>query len=461
MIGAKTRLFYRRMSRVPRHMTRHKPRHPVLSPVSSPVPPGAGHVDAVAANGHLLAPKCCELSLCDARCAGAIGTQHAMPGHLGAVPRHDHSHRTGRSHVDVLRHVAVGHDAASRDPVDRIEYALGEHGHLTGHAPQVTGTVRNMRILVIGGTSFVGRHMAQSAIDRGHDVTWFNRGKPNPDVLPQAERLTGDRNSDLSALDGRSWDATIDVCAYVPKQVRTLLESHGTRSGHVVFVSTISVFPDETPELYTEDSPLREPAWDDELVMEKYGELKVACEQVAQELAADRLLTIRPGYVVGPYDPTHRFTYWVERVAGGRSPMATPDPAQPLQCADARDLAAFTISRLEAGDVTAYNATAPTPAPTFGQVLEAVARGVGQSLPELRAVGYDDGLPLSAPPEDWSLMRADLSRPVAAGLAWRQLEQTVADTLDWVSRARADGRYTPREGVGVSAAEEASLLAGR
>jgi 2'-hydroxyisoflavone reductase len=318
-----------------------------------------------------------------------------------------------------------------------------------------------MRILVIGGTSFVGRHMAQTALDRGHDVTLFNRGKTNPDVLPQAERLTGDRNSDLSALAGRSWDATIDVCAYVPRQARTLLEALGTSSGHFVFVSTISVYPDGTPDHFAEDSPLRTPAWDDELVMEKYGELKVACEQVAQELAGDRLLVIRPGYVVGPHDPTHRFTYWVERIAEGRSPMATPDTAQPLQCIDARDLAAFTISRLEAGDVTAYNATAPAPAPTFGQVLETVARGVGQSLPELRAVGYDDGLPLAAPPADWSLMRADLSRPVAAGLAWRSLEQTVADTLDWVSKARAEGAYTPRPGVGLSAADEATLLAGR
>ena len=318
-----------------------------------------------------------------------------------------------------------------------------------------------MRILVIGGTSFVGRHMAQTALDHGHEVTLFNRGRTNPDVLPAAERLTGDRNSDLSALDGRTWDATIDVCAYVPRQVRLLLENLGGRGGHYVFVSTISVFPDQTPELFDESSPLREPAWDDELVMEKYGELKVACEQVAQELTGDRLLVIRPGYVIGPYDPTHRFTYWVERVAEGRSPMATPDVAQPLQCIDARDLAAFTVSRLEAGDVTAYNVTAPAPPPTFGQVLETIARGVGHPLPEMRAVGYHERLPLSAPPEDWSLMVADLTRPVAAGLAWRPLEQTVADTLDWVTKARADGRYTPREGVGASPAEEAALLAER
>jgi 2'-hydroxyisoflavone reductase len=316
-----------------------------------------------------------------------------------------------------------------------------------------------MRILVIGGTSFVGRHMAQTAIDRGHEVTLFNRGRTNPDVLPAAERLTGDRNDDLGALDGRTWEATIDVCAYVPRQVRTLLESLNGRGGHYVFVSTISVFPDATPENFTEDSPLREPAWDDELVMELYGELKVACEQVAQELVGDRLLIIRPGYVIGPYDPTHRFTYWVERVAEGRSPMATPGTAQPLQCIDARDLAAFTIARLEAGDVTSYNVTAPLPAPTFGQVLETIARGVGQRLPEARAIGFDERLPLAAPPDWWTLMRADLSKPVAAGLTWRPLEQTVADTLDWVSKARADGAYTPRQGVGMSSGEETALLA--
>src|SRR3954453_22422936 len=317
-----------------------------------------------------------------------------------------------------------------------------------------------MRILVIGGSSFVGRHIVQSAIERGHGVTLFNRGQTNPDAFPAAEHLTGDRNSDLSALEGRSWDATVDVCAYVPRQVRTLLEALGSGAGHYTFISTISVYGDVGVDSgFDEDAPLREPAWDDELVMEKYGELKVACEQVARELAGDRLLIIRPGYVVGPYDPTHRFTYWVERVAEGRSPMATPDTAQPLQCIDARDLAAFTISRLEAGDVAVYNATAPAPAATFGQVLESVARGVGQSLPQGRAGGYDDRVPLSAPPEDWSLMTADLSRPVAAGLAWRPLEQTVADTLDWVSKARADGAYAPRAGVGMSAADAAKLLA--
>src|SRR3954454_10460127 len=411
MIGAKTRLFYRRMSRVPRHMTRHKPRHPVRSRVLSPVPPGAGHVDAVAANRHLLAPECRELSLRDAGCARAVGTQHAMPGHLGAVPRHDHSDRTGRSHVDVLRHVAVGHDAATRDSVDRVEYALREHGHLTRHAPQVTGSVRPMRILVIGGTSFVGRHMAQTALDRGHEVTLFNRGKTNPDVLPQAERLTGDRDSDLSALDGRSWDATVDVCAYVPRQVRTLLDALGAGAGHYTFISTISVYGDVGVDSgFDEDAPLLEPEWADELTMEKYGELKVACEQVAREIAGDRLLVIRPGYVIGPHDKTHRFTYWVERVAEGRSPMAGPDEAQPLQGVDGRDLAAFTVAQVEQGTVDTFHVTAPEPAPSFAEWLQTIADAVDVALPEIHWIGAHDDLPLSAPEDWWPQMRAGLTR---------------------------------------------------
>src|SRR3954447_9098700 len=145
-----------------------------------------------------------------------------------------------------------------------------------------------MRILVIGGSSFVGRHIVQNALDRGHHVTLFNRGKTDPGAFPTAEHLTGDRNSDLSALDDRSWDATVDVCAYVPRQVRTLLEALGSRAGHYTFISTISVYGEVDVESgFDEAAPLLEASYDDELTMEKYGELKVGCEEVARELAGD------------------------------------------------------------------------------------------------------------------------------------------------------------------------------
>jgi 2'-hydroxyisoflavone reductase len=319
-----------------------------------------------------------------------------------------------------------------------------------------------MRILVIGGSSFVGRGIVQAALDEGHDVTLFNRGKTDPGAFPDAEHLTGDRNSDLSALDGRDWDATVDVCAYVPAQVRSLLENLGHRAGHYTFVSTISVYGRDVPdEGFTEDAPLLEPAWDDQMSMEKYGELKVACEQVAQELAGDRLLVIRPGYVLGPHDPTHRFTYWVERVAEGRSPMAGPDADQPLQGVDARDLGRFTVSQLAKQVVDAFHVTAPEPAPTFAEVLETIAGAVGATLPEVRWVGAKEVLPLSAPPPWWPKMRASLAKARAAGFTWRPLADTARDTYEWVTAERAAGRYTPRPGVGPTPEQEQELLRSR
>jgi uncharacterized protein YbjT (DUF2867 family) len=189
-----------------------------------------------------------------------------------------------------------------------------------------------MRMLVIGGSSFVGRHMVAAALERGHDVTLFNRGRTDPGAFPGATHLVGDRDRDLSALAGGEWDATVDVCAYVPRQVRSLLDALGGRGGHYTLVSTISVYDHErlTPG-FDESAPLLAPAWDDEPAMERYGALKVACEQVARELAGEGLLVVRPGYVLGPHDPTHRFTYWVERIADGRRPVAGPDADQPLQ----------------------------------------------------------------------------------------------------------------------------------
>ncbi len=315
-----------------------------------------------------------------------------------------------------------------------------------------------MRILVIGGSSFVGRHLAQAALDRGHDVTLFNRGKTDPGAFADATHLTGDRDRDLAALEDGRWDATVDVCAYVPRQVRSLLETLGDRGGHYTFVSTISVYDHAKLEPgFGEDGPLLQPAWDDDLVMEKYGALKVGCEQVARELAGDRLLVIRPGYVLGPHDPTHRFTYWVERVAEGRSPMAGPDADHPLQGVDARDLGAFVASQVAKQAVDVFHVTAPEPAPPFAEWLERIAAAVGTPLPEVRWVGPQEGLPLAAPPDYWPMMQAGLTHARSAGFTARPIEDTARDTLDWVRAARAAGSYEPRPGVGPTPEEEAKL----
>jgi 2'-hydroxyisoflavone reductase len=291
-----------------------------------------------------------------------------------------------------------------------------------------------MRILVIGGTRLVGRQIASAAIERGHDVTLFNRGKADPDGLPGASLLKGDRDSDLSALGSGEWDATIDVCAYHPGQVRRLLDALGGRGGRYAFISTVSVYVQDLPDGFTEDAPLLPAEWSDDAGMEKYGESKVACEQVAAELAGDDLLIIRPGYVIGPYDYTERFTHWIRVVAKGE-PFDAPAADQPLQGVDGRDLGAFTVSCIEQGHRGAFHVTAPQEVPTFREVLETIARALDVPLPEVRWGDPDDEseeLPLAAPRPWWPMMHADLTKATNAGLRWRPLEETVRDTAAFV-----------------------------
>lgn len=315
-----------------------------------------------------------------------------------------------------------------------------------------------MQLLIIGGTSFVGRAITEAALDAGHQVTLFNRGRTAPGEFAEVERLTGDRNGDLAALQGdRSWDATIDVNAYVPRQVRSLLATLGERAGHYTFISTVSVYADGQQIGYDETGPTREPAFDDEPSMARYGALKVGCEQVAHELAGERLLVVRPGYVVGPHDPTHRFTYWVERIAAGRSPMAAPEPDQPLQIVDARDLGQFAVNATDRRVTDTVHVIGPAEPVTFGQVLQTTAAALGVELPSLRPV-RDDRLPLTMDAADYPLETASPERSASLGMTWRPLADTVRDTHAWVTAERAAGGYHPREGVGLSEADERQLL---
>ena len=164
-----------------------------------------------------------------------------------------------------------------------------------------------MRYLVLGGTQFVGRHIVSALLDAGHSVTLFTRGRTNPDLFPDAEHLRGDRDGDLSALEGRSWDRAIDVNAYVPRVVRRSAELLQDAVQHLTFVSTVSVYPRWVE--VGEDSPTVAPETaDEEITSESYGRLKVACEDVIREVFGRRALVVRPGIVVGPHDPTDRFT---------------------------------------------------------------------------------------------------------------------------------------------------------
>ncbi len=319
-----------------------------------------------------------------------------------------------------------------------------------------------MRILIIGGTRFVGHAMAEAALAAGHEVTLLHR---NPtEELPAATHLLADRDGDLSVLADGSWDATIDVCAYLPGQVESLHDALGERGGHHVFVSTVSVYDVPSAPGTDEDSPLLpEPAADTrEVTAETYGPLKVACERVARERWGDRGLTIiRPTYVVGPRDLTARYPWWVLRAArGGRMILPGPDDA-PMQCIDARDMGAWTI-RLVEGRVAGVF-TAARPATTFGAFLADTVTAVGGAA-ELVPVsgsllterGVDGAqLPLWSEGAPDLVLAMSTARAEAAGLVHRPFEDVVRDTLAW---AQAHPDQSSREGLGLSADVEQELI---
>lgn len=319
-----------------------------------------------------------------------------------------------------------------------------------------------MRILIIGGTHFVGHAMARAALDAGHDLTLLHRHET--EELPEATHLLGDRDGDLSLLSGQEWDATIDVCAYLPGQVRHLHDALGGRGGHHVLISTVSVYEEPATAGATEDSPLFEPAAADvaEVTNETYGPLKVACEQAARDAYGEEgLAIVRPTYVVGPRDGTARYPYWVLRAArGGR--ILVPGPAEaPMQCVDARDMGAWTVRLAEERASGPF--TAARPSTTFAAMVEETVAAVGVDA-ELVHVDGDwlvehgvDGaqLPLWSEGSPELALAMGTSRAEAAGLTHRPFADVVRDTLAW---AEAQPDQATRAGVGLPPEREQELL---
>jgi 2'-hydroxyisoflavone reductase len=318
-----------------------------------------------------------------------------------------------------------------------------------------------VRLLVLGGTAFLGRALVAAALERGHEVTLFNRGRTNPELFPEAERLRGDRNEDLSALEGRDWDAVVDVATFLPRAVRLATETLRDRVDRYVFVSSISAYADfSTPA--SEDSPLAQLENPESESIEDYGPLKAECERLVQEAFGERALVVRPGLIVGPHDPTDRFTYWPRRVAEGGRVLAPAPPDQPVQFIDVRDLGEWIVAAIEAGRSGVYNATGePT---TFEALLDECMRVSGDAeivwVPPERLVEAEVGEWMELPlwivtPEFAAMQRTDVSRALRDGLRFRPLEETIRDTLAWDAE-----RTTPRaEGVGLTAERERELLA--
>jgi len=324
-----------------------------------------------------------------------------------------------------------------------------------------------MRILIIGGTAFVGRHITEAALAAGHDVTLFNRGRRNPGLFPQATHLTGDRNTDLTALEAGRWDATIDVCAYFPRQVRELAAMLDGRGGHHIFISSTSAYRTPVARGFTEDAPLAELDDPDteEITDQTYGGLKVLCEHRAAELyGAANTTIVRPTYVIGPHDLSYRFTWWVERIARGGNVLAPGDPADPIQVIDARDMASWIVG-LAAGRVTGtFHAVSPPPPYGFGDLLEAIAAEVAPPGTELVWVtsdfllshGADEAsLPLwPAFDGESDINAADPAAAIGTGLRPRPVGRSAAEVHD----AQVTDPVAPREGVGLAPEREAELL---
>jgi len=300
-----------------------------------------------------------------------------------------------------------------------------------------------MDILVLGGTKFVGRHIVRTALDRKHQVTLFNRGQTNPDLFPEVEKLVGDREGDLAPLRGRTWDAVIDTCGYVPRIVQNSARVLSNQTDLYAFISTISVYASFEEKGLSEGDPVGTHEYEkvEDITGDSYGPLKAFCEAAVQDEIPGKSLIIRPGLIVGPHDSTDRFTYWVRRCAQGGDILAPAPPEQSVQFIDARDLSSWTLDMIEAGQTGIFNATGPENPLTLGQLLQTCcefseegARLVWVDGTFLLNAGIDpwSQLPMWLPePENAGLMAIDCSRAINAGLHFRPFKTTIRDTLNW------------------------------
>lgn len=325
-----------------------------------------------------------------------------------------------------------------------------------------------MKILIIGGTKFLGRHLVDAARAAGHEVTLFNRGKTNPALFPDVETITGDREQDMEKLSGREWDAVIDVAGYLPRIVRLSAEALKDSVRRYIFISSISVYADNRKIGIDESYPVGKLQDEsvEEITGETYGPLKALAEKAVQDMYGDRALIVRPGLIVGPYDPTDRFTYWPMRVKRGGD-MITPDrPQTPIQIIDVRDLSEFIVKLIEDNASGVYNATGPDYELMMGEFLDACKRVAGsvaafhwasaEFLAEHGVQPWSD-MPVWIPDteEDAGFSRIDVSRAIDAGLTFRPLEDTIRDTIAWAETRPEDHEWR----AGLNPDKERILLA--
>lgn len=331
------------------------------------------------------------------------------------------------------------------------------------------GSARPLRILVLGGTRFVGPHFIELAQARGHSISIFNRGRTNVGRVKNVEVLQGDRDGKLEALQGRQWDAVLDTSGYVPRIVKLSADLLAPNAAHYVFISSISVYAGFTRP-NDENSPLATIADTtvEKVTGETYGALKALSEQAAEKSMPGRVTILRPGLIVGPEDNTDRFTYWPARVDRGGEVLAPNSAADRIQVVDVRDLSAFILAAIEKRTLGTFNVTSPPGLFTMGALFDACVQAAKSDaratwvptafLEEHKVAPWSD-MPVWIPEtgENAGTSLTNVERAMAAGLTIRPLPQTVSDTLAW-HRSRPDEQKAKLR-AGIAPEREKEVLA--
>jgi 2'-hydroxyisoflavone reductase len=322
-------------------------------------------------------------------------------------------------------------------------------------------------MLILGGTGFIGPHMTELALARGWKVTHFNRGKRDADGVPGVETLHGDRKGQLDSLKDRKWDVVVDNTGYIPKYQKMSVDILAPNTGYCLYISSISAYAGfEKPNDIGSPTGVLENKDQEEITNETYGPMKALCEQYVRDGYGARSSIVRPGYIVGPLDPTDRFTYWPVRFAKGGDMAVPGTAADPIQIVDVRDLVAFMMGLVERRVDGYFNAVTPPKAITMGSLMETSRKLTGA---DTKLTWIDEAFIAEKAAEvnlaPWSAMHgaeagASLTGMQASaeqGLKARSLEDTVRDTLAWHETRPADKKATLRSGF--TPEQEAQILA--
>ena len=330
---------------------------------------------------------------------------------------------------------------------------------------------RRLKILILGGTAFLGPAIVNDALARGHEVTLFNRGRTNPHLYPDLEKIVGDRKESHDALKGRRWDVVIDTSGYYPRVVREAAAALAGNVGQYIFISTVSVYGDFSIKGLNEKSAVAKLADEttEEVTGETYGGLKALCEQAAETAMPGRTCNIRPGLIVGPLDRSDRFTYWPVRIARGGEVLVPDRPETVTQVIDVRDLAEYVVRCAERQTCGVFNCTSPAGELTMGEIFTACKNVSGSDATftyadgdwlEKQGVHSWSDMPVWSPLEGPEAGHPfiDVTRALNTGLLFRPIAETVRDTLDWWATVPQERKDSPMRS-GLTPEREAEVLA--